>query len=374
LKVVFNHIFIFKLCFLENIMGDLITTLNAEKKSKQRLESLNGEVSKNQGKPILCFREFVTGITEGNMPVPHAYHVEAGVISGEVEDRGLVESIASMVCVDVSGGFLDSSQSSTYGYTPQIVIPVKKKLNRTTLFSLSLDFRLEDLEKCEEKGDMEFAGRELAYGEGREGRMDLSFTTERRPYLERLELIIGRKEIEGLMKEKACCRDADRFFRLLTQEGEIEKEIRGTYDIKRENLVKSLVQDVARLCMLDEKVQGIEADVLQAKMVLRSECGERWGEWSPDSSKAAVHLFEGHKGYGQEERNLLGVIRKKLEEGDKIELEEQPLFNFRVLGVLTSLSSKDYLSNLRDTFIPLIEGRLDKMEDYLRSGRKKGWK
>lgn len=329
------------------------------KKIEEEIGLIKGKIKENQGKIILCSRNFITERADGPVhPVGCCYHVEAGIISGEIEVRDFKDIFPESI---KTFGVMNSMNmmNLNYGYSPEIVIPVKTKL---TTDSLSSDFKfnLEDLEKSEEQGNIGFGKLELIKEEG-------WCFSEMYPKLDKLDLVIGTKDVNNFMKNTHHPRDVQDFFKLFHR-GEIKKRIAKAYHGKRETLANILVQDVAKLCMLDGKIKGIEEGVLKAKRIKGTDYMDTFYSWSPDYLEEKVNEYLNYAGKAN---RLIDWIKKSLKVGDKIKLIEHHFFDMNVLGISRNVNSEDYLKNLSEKCLPEIETRLEKINSYLSSEKER---
>ncbi len=328
------------------------------KKIEEEIDLIKGKIEGNQGGIIMCSRNFITKRAEGVAhPAGHCFHVEAGIISGEIEVRDLNDVFPESIR---TFGLMNSMDMMNlgYNYSCEIIIPVKTKLT-TDSFSSDFKFNLEDLEKSEEQGNIGFAKLELI----KEGGWSFS---EMYPKLDKLDLVIG-DEVKGFMNNIHHPREVQDFFKLFNK-GEIKKRIATAYYGKRETLANILVREVAKLGMLDSKIQGIEKDVLKAKRIRDSDCGDFFYTWTPEYLGEEVHRYLDYAG---KTGRLIKGIKESLREGDKIKLIEHPFFDMRVLGIPRNVNPEDYLKHLNEKCLPEIETRLEKINSYLIGEKKR---
>ena len=356
--------------------GDAVARTLAKQKREvdEGVGSLRKKVKEGQGQIALCLREIVTRgeCLEGFMPETGTttYYLETGIIDGGFEDlRGEERSAGNIFRgIEVRGIFdFDVPHLGDYYFSHDFAIPVKRRLVSSRDLGLLgiLNFNPETLKKSE-KGRIDFGVSELF------GNMSLlgSGFEKSPPYLGRFMLAIGDEEVRAVVeKEKIGRQEIEDFFKLLKTPGEIERRVQEYDSGQRGDLARSLVQDVARLCLSRQGVLEIRGDVLKAKAYRETDDEGRYPyvEWDEFHKKDV----EKYQGLRKGTMLVKSKIEKGLRQADEINLSVIGNIDGNDIGFPLGIAYVDWRQNIGGVVIPQTDSLLTEIDNYLASEHKR---
>lgn len=338
-----------------------------EKEVLEKVDRIRRKVAGNQGKIALCMRKIVTGEHEGAIHYEdYIYLFEAGVVSGELIDKREETKTSGHLDLGVKLPVLreDPHISNLYYFSHDYAIPVRRKFVTSGIGINLFGFSPEDLKKFN-KGEIDFSFLEVFGGLP-------CFPGYRKevPYLSRFDLAVGDKEVTKVIEaENLASRDKIRdFFRLLKEPGELEKRV-AEYDFgQRQNLARTLIQEVAGLCTFHDKILAMKAEVLTAKAGIDTDDEGRyphvvWGDYE--------QIVDNYHNLEKQARVKATSIREIIEKAKEFDLTKLPGINGRASGFPAVVSTADYLAHVQGIVLPGAEGTIKVIDNHLEQERKR---
>lgn len=332
-------------------MSQVINVAKTKEELEEKVAEIKQKVSEHQGEIALSFREIIT--CRNDFSFPSSDYLETGVIDGEfVEDTPKIPQwIEIDYIIRDSRHFLPN-----YIFYPDLSIPVERKLTsrRRIIFSP------EQLKKSE-RGMINFSSSEILE------KREIPGYQKSTPYLHSLFVLVGDGEVGEFLTEKRGRADLEDFFRLMKKPGEIEKRI-VDYDFEqRENLTRDLVQEVARLCLLDREVEDIEEKIMKAKnSTFRDQDGSSYGTWS---NAEQVGMYKRFKPPILEATKKIEEMLKRAEE---IDLKSHNSVVGNYIGFPNVVGVGDYLAYAEGHVLFGVKRRLENLDSHLKEEQKKG--
>jgi len=327
---------------------------------EERVGKFKQEVSDNQGKIILVYREFITGKPRGHYEgVPTDKYIETGIISGGLKENPGFEVEFKTICLSMP--LSDSRTRNTYTYFSNLNIPVENKLA-----SHYLPFSIDDLRNIK-RGEISIENSELIEQSGWKN------VGKEPPYLTSFGAFIGDKNIKDFLKGGGIDYSfigfnkgsIDDYFKLMKGPGEIQRRI-NNYDHKeRGGLAEKLVSNVAKLWEINNSIKNLEDGVLKATCYESRDIDEKYLDWGIYSEN-----INNYKNLREQANSFLERVDDLLIKAMEIKLYKLEFIGAGQLGFPQNMSTKEYIKFLTQE-VPIIKSRIAKLDNHLSEQRKK---